>query len=348
LTAAVFAVPGPLDSPTGGYAYARRLLAETAGAGLRLEHLALPDGFPRPTQEVLEETARRLAAAPPGRSLLIDGLALGVLPPGMLRALPGPVVGLCHHPLALETGLAPDLADRICRSERAALAACAHVVTTSAVTAATLTAEYCVAPGRLTVAPPGTDPARRATGSGGPGVAILAVGSLTPRKGHDVLVEALAGLASLDWRLTIVGPADRDPAHAAALSGQIAHHGLSARIHLAGALPSQALAAVYSGADLFVLASRHEGFGMVYAEAMAHGLPVVGCDAGAVVEATRGGACLVPPDDPPALRAALARLIAEPGERARLAEACWRAAQHLPRWADTARIVADVLRGVAP
>ena len=84
----------------------------------------------------------------------------------MLRALPSPVVGLCHHPLALETGLAPGMAERLRRSERAALAACRHVVTTSAVTAATLAAEYGVAPGRLTVAPPGTDPAARAIGSG--------------------------------------------------------------------------------------------------------------------------------------------------------------------------------------
>lgn len=346
MIAASFAVPGALDTPTGGYVYARRLLAEAPGAGLHLKHLALPDGFPQPSGVALAETARRLAALPAGRPVLIDCLALGVLPGELLRALPGPVVALCHHPLALESGLAPALADRLRASERAALGACAGVIAASAATAATLTAEYGVPPAHLAVARPGTDPALRATGSGGPGVALLAVGSLTRRKGHDVLIEALAGLARLDWRLTIAGPANRDPDCAAALEWQIARHGLAGRVRLAGALSAEALSGAYAGADLFVLASRHEGFGMVYAEAMSHGLPVLGCNAGAAAEATRGAACMVPPEDPAALGAALARLIADPGVRARLAEECWRAAESLPRWADTARTIAGVLGGV--
>jgi glycosyltransferase involved in cell wall biosynthesis len=348
---ATFAIPGDLAAPTGGYAYARRLLAEmrrsgTGGAGVDLAHLALPGGFPDPTAAELAQTGRLLGTLPAGCPILIDGLALGVLPAELLRALPGPVAALCHHPLALETGVAAADARRLRHSERAALAACAWVIATSATTAAILTTDYAVPEARLTVACPGTDPAARATGSGGSGVAILSVGSLTPRKGHDVLIAALAGLAHLDWRLTIAGPADRDAAHAADLSRQIVEARLRGRVVLAEALDAGALDRAYAGADLFVLASRYEGFGMAYTEAMAHGLPVVGCAAGAVSEATRGAAHLVAPGDPRVLRAAIKRFIEDGAARARLAEDCWRAAQGFDRWTDTAATVAGVLRAV--
>ena len=344
---AAFAVPGDLAAPTGGYGYARRLLAEAEGAGLRLRHVALPGGFPRPSARELAEAARILGALPAGQPVLIDGLALGALPPALLRRVPGPVAGLCHHPLALETGVTAEEAEVLRASERAALGACARVVTSSATTAATLTVEYGVSQERLSVAPPGTDPAPRARGSGGPGAALLAVGSLTPRKGHDVLIAALTGLADLDWRLTIVGPSDRDPAHARALAAQVEAASLAGRISFAGALAEAEIARAYDRADLFVLASRHEGYGMAYAEAMARGLAVVGCDAGAVREATRGVARLVPPGDVPALRMVLAELIAEPEPRRRLAAACGAAAEHFTRWPETAAIVAEALRGMA-
>ena len=343
---AAFAVPGELGTPTGGYAYARRLLAGAHEAGTDLTHIALPGRFPAPSAAELEETARVLRALPAGEPILIDGLALGVLPAEMLRALPGPVVALCHHPLALETGVTPDDVRRLAASERAALGACVRVIATSATTARTLVAEFDVPEALLTVAPPGTDPALRARGSGGPGVAILSVGSLTRRKGHDLLIRALGGLADLDWHLRIVGPADRDPAHSRELKALVEGEGLARRVTLAGALDDRAVAEAYARADLFVLASRYEGFGMVYAEAMAHGLPVVGCAAGAVAEATRGAARLVPPEDATALGEALASLISDGAARTALAEACWQAAQGFARWSDTAAAVAAVLRVV--
>ena len=178
---AAFAVPGDLAAPTGGYGYARRLIAEAERAGLRLRHVTLPAGFPRPSATELAEAARIFEALPAGQPVLIDGLALGVLPTALLRRLPGPAAALCHHPLALETGVTPSEAEAMRASERAALAACARVITSSATTAGTLAAEYGVPREKLSVAPPGTDPAPQARGSGGPGVALLAVGSLTPR-----------------------------------------------------------------------------------------------------------------------------------------------------------------------
>ena len=344
---AALAVPGDLATPTGGYAYARRLMGEAEGAGLALRHVALPGGFPRPDAAALEEAGRRLGALPPGMPAIIDGLALGVLPPALVEAVPGPVVALCHHPLALETGATAEEARALAASERAALAASARVIATSETTARTLVAEFGVAPEKLTVAPPGTDPAPPAHGSGGPEVALLSVGALVRRKGHDVLVEALAGLPELRWRLTIAGPADRDPEHARTLAAQVRARGLEARVTLAGALSAGAMARAYDGADLFVLASRHEGFGMAYTEAMARGLPVLGTEAGAVREATRGAARLVPPGDADALRAALADLIGDPGARAALARACREAADGFARWPATAATIARVVREAA-
>ena len=343
----VFAVPGDLQSPTGGYGYARQLLAHGRAAGLVLDHWPLPGGFPAPDTATLEETRRRLALAPAGWPVLIDGLALGVLPPETIRAAEGPVVALCHHPLALESGLSPARAAALMRSERAALGECAGVITTSEATAATLRRDFGVSPTRLAVARPGTVPAARAGRMPGETVRLLSVGALIPRKGHDVLIDALARLGDLDWSLTVVGPDDRDPACAAALTAQVAAAGLEARVSFAGAADAQALERHYAAADLFVLASRHEGFGMAFAEALAHGLAVVAPDLDAVREATLGAARLVPAEDPEALSHALAALIGQSLTRARLAAACARAGERLPRWADTAAAVAAALAGFA-
>jgi glycosyltransferase involved in cell wall biosynthesis len=346
LAEAVLAVPGDPDTPTGGYAYARRLMAAAGSGGLGLRLWPLPGGFPDAPPDALAETARRLAALPAGWPVIVDGLALGVLDPAMLRGLDAPVIALCHHPLGLETGVAPDRAAALIASETAALAACAHVLTTSRTTADTLTARLGVPADRITVARPGTDPAPAAVGSGGPTVRLLSVGSLTPRKGHDQLIAALATMPDLDWSLTIVGPDDRDPAHAQALRAQVAQAGLSTRITLAGAAEPAALSRDYAQADLFALASRFEGYGMAYTEAMAHGLPTLGCDTGAVAEATRGAALLVAPDDMAGLADALRRLIADAPARDALARACRSAAADLPRWTDTAGAVAAAVTRV--
>jgi glycosyltransferase involved in cell wall biosynthesis len=335
-----FAIPGDLRTPTGGYAYARRLMREMPWQGIELVPLPLPGGFPLPDARGLRRTREALAALPPDRPVLVDGLALGALPERLLAGIAAPIVALCHHPLALETGIDTEMARRLEASERAALARASHVVTTSNATAAILTADFAVPAARITVARPGTDAAPRAAGSGGPGCHILAVGSLTPRKGHDRLVRMLAEHKALDWRLGIVGPA-RDRRAAVELRALIAGFGLGDRVTLAGPLPPDELAVAYQRSDLFALASSFEGFGMAFAEAMAHGLAVVGLRSAAVEEATAGAARLVGPGE---LSATLAALIADAAERRALAARCWTAAQTLLRWPETAAIVAAVLR----
>ena len=269
MTSALFAIPGDLRTLTGGYGYDRRVLAALPACGLAAAHLPLPGGFPFPDAAAVTETLRLLAQAPADAVLLVDGLALGALPPAALGGLAAPLVALVHHPLGLESGLDPATARALIDNERAVLSHVRHVIVTSPTTRDTLIADFGVAAERVSVAEPGTDPAPRFAGSGGDRLEILAIGSITPRKGHGVLIEALAGLVHLPWRLAIIGSPDRDPACAAALRAAIAAHGLEDRVTLAGEAPEAAIGAAYAGADLFVLPSLYEGYGMVLGEAMA-------------------------------------------------------------------------------
>jgi glycosyltransferase involved in cell wall biosynthesis len=334
--AIAFAIPGAIETRTGGYAYDRRLIAGLRARGIAVHHLAWAAGFPAPTAGDLAAAARSLAAQPDGRIVIIDGLAYGAMPE--LAAAEGrrlALVALVHHPLALETGAPPCLM----ASERASLRQAAAVIATSEATAETLRRDYDVPIERLVVAPPGTDPAPPAARLGSH---ILSLGSVTPRKGHDVLVAALGRITDLPWRCTIAGSLDRAPATAAALRAQIAATGLCERITLAGEVEDAG--ALYAEADLFVLASRHEGFGMAYAEALMRGLPVIGTSAGAIpsIVPPEAGA-LVRSDDPADLAIAMARLLADPAARDRASAAALQAAARLWRWYDTVAAVMALL-----
>jgi glycosyltransferase involved in cell wall biosynthesis len=344
-----FAVPGDLDTPTGGYAYDRRMIAELQRLGWDVEVINLGNEFPRPSGVAAKAALEKLTAVPQGTPMVIDGLAFGVMPAFASKlALRRRLIALVHHPLALESELAPGEAVAFHITERTALSQAGRTVTTSHTTARLLMSDYGVPARRLIVAPPGTDKAAPARGSGGTGpVALLAVGALVPRKGYDVLIAALAALADLPWRLTIAGDRTRDRATAQRLERDIADRGLAARVTLTGAVSDDRLAALYDGADLFVLPSRYEGYGMGFAEAIARGLPVIGTEAGAIPETVPAGTgLLVPPDDAPALAAALRRLITDAGERGRLAAAARTAAAQLPTWADSAMLFSLALKAV--
>lgn len=340
-----FAVPGDLATLTGGYLYDRRIVEGLRAAGWRVHVHALDPSFPRPHAAALAEAAGVLAAIPDGAALVADGLALGGMP-DLAAALAGrlALTALVHHPLADETGLEPAAAARLRESERRSLAAARRVIVTSAATARALAAHYGVEPGKVTVVEPGSDPAPLARGSGDGELALLCVATLTPRKGHAVLFDALAGLAGRRWRLTCAGGLERDPATAAALMEQIARLGISGRVTLAGELTPPALGALYDRADAFVLASFHEGYGMALAEALARGLPVVSTTAGAIPDTVPEDAgLLVPPGDSTALAAALARLLDDPALRGRLAAGARAARGRLPAWETTvARFAAAV------
>jgi glycosyltransferase involved in cell wall biosynthesis len=265
------------------------------------------------------------------------------MPTDIIDAASRRIVALVHHPLALETGIDERRAEYLARTERDALARTRHVIVTSASTADLLVERFGVAPSRISVAEPGTDAAARATGDNGP-PRLLSVGSVTARKGYDVLVEALGRIADLSWESRIVGSLDRDAAAAKIVRGAISRSKLDRRVHLLGPLGEKELDEEYRRARLFVLPSHFEGYGMAFAEALSRGLPVVGCAGGAVTATvpTEAGV-LVPPGDADMLAASLRRLLTEPSELARRAEAAWSHAQRLPRWRDTAQKFADAL-----
>lgn len=334
----VFAIPGDLATPTGGYAYDRRIIAELRQLGWRVDVLGLGEGFPYPTVETKRNTGEMLAGVSHDVPVVIDGLAFGVLPEAA-EALSDShcLVGLVHHPLALETGLVPSKAEDLHISERRALACARQVVANSETTARGLVSDYGLSESRITVVVPGCDPAAFARGSNGDGISLICVGSIVPRKGYDVLIAALAMLKDLSWTLTIAGDDTRDPAAAVKLKSDIARFDLASRVTVVGAVDNERLERLYHDADGFVLASRYEGYGMAFTEAIARGLVVVGTSAGAIPEAVPAGAgILVPPDDVSALAEALRQLIASPDKRNRLAAAARLAASQLPTWQQSA------------
>lgn len=347
MTRCAFVIPGDITLPTGGYGYDRQILARLGQNGITVSHVALPGSFPAPTKADMTRTETLLAATPADGILLIDGLALGAIPVDLMRRVQRRVVALVHHPLYLEAGLSEARSKELFASERDVLADAAHVVVTSPTTK-TLVARHLGVPAeRITVAEPGTERAARARGTGTP-LALLAVGAVVPRKGYHVLVEALAGLANADWRLSIAGPDDRSPQTTEQVRALIAKKELEPRIRMLGAVDQAALAALYDAADVFVMPSLFEGYGMVLAEAMSRGLPIVCTTGGAAAETAPAAAAIkVPPGQAEALETALRQVLNNPALRARMAEASWTAGQKLPQWDDTARIIADVIKGLA-
>ena len=343
-----FAVPGDLAIPTGGYAYDRRMIAELGRLGWQVDIVNLGDGFPLASEATRAAAQACLLAVPEGRTVVIDGLALGVLPEAALQlGARNSLLALIHHPLALESGLSAENVKKLHASERAALAAARGVLVTSAATGRHLVADYAVPAERIFVVPPGSDPVSLAPGSNDSVVRLLSVGALVPRKGFDVLIAALATLIELPWRLTIAGDRTRDPQVAARLDADIAHHALGDRIVVRGEVSAQHLEKLYVDADVFTLASRFEGYGMAYAEAIAHGLPVVGTSAGAIPDTVpRGAGILVAPDNPAAFAQALRRVIEDPNERLRLRTAARAAAGSLPTWQVSAQIFSRAVEAV--
>ncbi|MFL1461367.1 glycosyltransferase family 4 protein [Roseococcus sp. DSY-14] len=332
-----FLVPAPLSATSGGYAYDRRLLAGLRALGVAVRVEELPGRFPLPDAAARAAMAAALDRLAADETPVLDGLGLPAADPAhpaLARA-----VALIHHPTSLEAGQ-----DRaaLAALERPLFARVARLVATSPMTARGLP-ELGADPARVGVVEPGTDPASRAPGSGGDGCRILSVGSLTPRKGHDVLLRALARLTDLDWALRIAGP-PADPVHAATLRALAEELGLAQRVAFLGALHGEALEAEYQAADLFALATHWEGYGMAAAEAQARGLPLALCTGGAIAEvAGPGAAILAAPGNHDSLSRGMRRVILDRGLRAQMAEAAWAAGQRLPRWEDrAARFAAEV------
>ncbi|HUH83204.1 MAG TPA: glycosyltransferase family 4 protein [Stellaceae bacterium] len=328
-----FIVPGAIDQRTGGYLFDRRIVEGLRAMGHGVNVHELSGRFP-----LVDATARRAAAAvlddlADGSTAVIDGLALPAfaesLPPQASRLRP---VGFVHHPLALETGLPLATRETLARTEARLLPRLRGVICPSRTTEWHLI-ELGVAPAAIAVTPPGTDRAPpRAQRPEGPPL-LLTVGTVTPRKGHLLVIEALAPLADRAWQLICIGSLERSPETARTLTQAIRQHRLQQRVTLAGEWPHERIANAYAEADLFVLASYHEGYGMALAEALAHGLPIVATTAGAIPETVPADAALlVPPGDRDQLTRALAQMLDNASLRARLAAGAAAAGAALPDW----------------
>ena len=338
-----FAYPGDIETRTGGYGYDRRVVASLRDLGWKVDLVSLGNAFPNSQPENIEAAGALLSRLPDDTLVLVDGLAFGMMDAwatGEAKRLK--IMALVHHPLALETGLDDEQRTHLADREKAALSHVRGVIVTSHMTATELAANYGVPSERIAVAMPGMDPGPLATGGNNPPL-ILSVGTLTRRKGHDVLIAALARLRDLRWTCRIVGNKDLDPKVTDELQRQIAEADLTSRIELVGQIEDPRTE--FAKADIFALASRYEGYGMVFAEALAQGLPIVGCAAGAVPDVVPESAgILVAPNDPGAFAEAIGTLLTEPEKRIAMADAAAVAGARLPSWHDTAKIISSFLK----
>jgi glycosyltransferase involved in cell wall biosynthesis len=341
-----FCIPGDLALPTGGYRYDREVLSRITKHGVDAQHVELSHSFPNPDSDALSQTRDMLRSLDRRTVLLIDGLALGAIPPTLLAHLPHKIIALVHHPLGLEAGIDPDRVAFLLANEKAVLATVAHVIVTSETTARILMQDFDIPERRITVAEPGTDRAVRSVGTGKP-VHILAVGAVSPRKAYDALVAALAPLTALSWHLTIAGSLDRAPQAVIDLKATISDNDLADRITLAGAVQDSDLEALYASSDIFAMSSLFEGYGMALSEALAHGLPIVTSSGGAAAETVPDAAAMkVSPGDVMLLSDALGRMIADSALRRRMADASWAAGALLPSWDDTAYTISEAIKAV--
>ncbi|MCL7940514.1 glycosyltransferase family 4 protein [Halomonas sp. ATCH28] len=345
-------VAGDPDQCTGGYVYDARMVTELRRQGWRVAVVGLEGRFPLADPKARRSMTAALGRLPDAARVVIDGLAMGGLPEEVEQhAARLRIIALVHHPLADETGL--DLAEQRAfrESEARALAAARRVIVTSSHTARGLTA-YGVPDDRLRVAQPGVAPAPLAASALGhddptPPWRLLCVATLTPRKGHDCLLEALAGLQGRDWTLEVIGSHSRDPAHAARLLETTRRDGLTERIVWAGERDAAELAAAYHRADLFVLPSLYEGYGMVVTEALARGLPVITTTGGALADTLPPEAGIaVPPGDARALREALSRWMDDADVRRRLRCGAGQARQGLADWQQAGQAFMAALAGI--
>lgn len=348
-----FVVPDGIDDParpSGGNTYDRNLCRELTASGWSVREHPVPGFWSEPGATSFAALDRAMQQIPDGELAMVDGL-LASPSPDVLAAHAGRLrlAVLVHMPLGLRSPAHGEIRAR----EVAALSSAGAVVTTSGWSRERLVELYGLPAARLHVAEPGVQPAELAQGTV-TGEALLTVAAVTPDKGHDVLLDALATISDVPWRCTCAGNTDRDPRFVEELRRHARKHGLDRRITLTGAVTGAGLEDAYAEADVMVLPSRAETYGMVVTEALARGLPVVATEVGGIKEALGTGGdsnepgLVVPPEDPAALAGALRSWLTDPGLRARLRQLARERRETLRGWPATASVIGGVLAALEP
>ncbi|HET6855867.1 MAG TPA: glycosyltransferase family 4 protein [Streptomyces sp.] len=348
-------MPGGVDdlgAPSGGNLYDLRLCRELTEAGWQVHTYSVPGAWPQPGAADRARLAELVAGLPDDSVVLLDGLVACAAPEVIVPAAERlRTAVLVHLPLADETGLGVHEAARLDAQERETLRAVPAVVATSGWAARQLVARHGLATARVHVAAPGADVAERAQGTDGVS-RLLCVASVTPRKGHDRLVRALGHVADLPWECHFVGAADEDSAYVAELRAEVERAGLAGRVHFAGVRTGPELQAAYAAADLMVLTSYAETYGMALTEALARAVPVLAVAVGGVREAVgqapdgRVPGLLLPVGDPAEIASAVRRWFADPALRHRLKEAALARRGALDSWGTTARQLTAALESM--
>ena len=339
-------VPGSLRARTGGSIYDRRLAEGLQALGWMVSVVEL-EPFVHPLAPPLHSAPAQFAAIPDDSVVLVDGLGFGTMPEIIeneawrLHFLP-----IVHMVLSTTPGLTRGEAAWLSNLERRALARARHIVVTGARTKMLVSVMTGAIEAPITRIPPGVDSVLtvRADDPTAP-VRMVCVANLTWGKGHDILLQSLAALPGSGWTLTCVGSAERNPRHAAWIRQMAVNLGVDARITWAGE-SHRSLSAELRQADLFVLPTRSETYGMAVAEAIAHGVPVVSTRTGEIPSIVGDGGLLAEPGDRDAFAAILRKAVGDSGLRRQLAAGARTAAARLPTWESAARTMDTLLASV--
>ena len=357
--------------PSGGNTYGRRVCAALDARGWSVVVHEAPGQWPHANPAAHLALGRTLAQLSDDALVLLDGLVASsvphVLAPEQRRLRQVVVV---HLPLGVSVGggmaagspeagrtpaetpgVTPGEAVRRA-DEGAVLRGARAVIATSAWTAQWLRTAYALEHGSVHLVPPGADSAPLA-GASRSGERLICVGALTAIKGHDVLVEALALDADLDWSCRLVGSPRIEPVFVEALHARARAAGVDHRLEFTGPVAPERMSAVYADADLLLVPSRMETFGMAAIEALARGIPVLGSAVGGLPEAVgespsgdRPG-LLTPPGNPALLARELRRWLSDADLRRQLRAAARGRSATIGDWSATADRLARVLTGVS-
>ena len=344
-----FVTVGDTTRRTGGYLYHARVFVGLREEGIEVEEIVACGASPA---EQEAEASRLGSSVDLGcfDVLVVDALARSVCAPHLDRwreALP--VLAMVHELPSLAAATRRE-ADREREFEEPLLRADRLIVVSDH--GRSLLQSRGVPARCIRVIPPGFDrlsppdaPVKPPFRDDVP-VSVLCVAQWIPRKGILELVRAWTAHERSGAMLELIGETDADSVYAASVHAAIAGSSGSSII-VRGPVDDATLGAAYASADLLALPSRYEGYGIVYAEALAYGLPIIGCDVGPVPELVgREAALLIPPGDAGALSAALDLLLGDADLRERMSTAARRRAEHLPRWEDTVAAFRGVLEEV--